>query len=69
MSETITADQVLEAAHGLDQEEFTRGDLAEKLGVEKPEIRKAFREARQSGKLEKVRDDEENTGWFRLTDQ
>jgi hypothetical protein len=69
MSETITSDQVLEAAQGLDQEEFTRGDLAEKLGVEKPEIRKAFREARQSGRLEKVRDDEENTGWFRLTDQ
>jgi DNA-binding transcriptional regulator LsrR (DeoR family) len=69
MAETITPDQVLEAAQGLDQEEFTRGDLAEKLGVEKPEIRKAFREARQSGRLEKVRDDEENTGWFRLTDQ
>jgi DNA-binding transcriptional regulator LsrR (DeoR family) len=69
MSETITADQVLQAAQGLDQEEFTRGDLAEKLGVEKPEIRKGFREARQSGRLEKVRDDEENTGWFRLTGQ
>jgi predicted DNA-binding protein (UPF0251 family) len=66
MSETITAEQVLEAARGLDQEEFTRGDLAERLGVEKPEIRKGFREARQSGRLEKVRDDEENTGWFRL---
>jgi transcription initiation factor IIE alpha subunit len=69
MSETITSDQVLEAAQGLDKEEFTRGDLAEKLGVEKPEIRKGFRQARQSGRLEKVRDDEENTGWFRLTDQ
>jgi DNA-binding transcriptional regulator LsrR (DeoR family) len=69
MTETITSDQVLEAAQGLGQDEFTRGDLAEKLGVEKPEIRKGFRQARQSGRLEKVRDDEENTGWFRLTDQ
>ena len=69
MSETITAEKVVEAAQGLGQEEFTRGDLAEKLGVEKPDIRKGFRQARQSGRLEKVRDDEENTGYFRLIDQ
>jgi len=69
MSETITAEQVVEAAQGLGQEEFTRGDLAEKLGVEKPDIKKGFRQARQSGRLEKVRDDEENTGYFRLIDQ
>jgi hypothetical protein len=69
MSETITAEQVVEAAQGLGQEEFTRGDLAEKLGVKKPDIRKGFRQARQSGRLEKVRDDEENTGYFRLIDQ
>jgi DNA-binding transcriptional regulator LsrR (DeoR family) len=69
MSETITAEQVVEAAQGLGQEEFTRGDLAEKLGVEKADIRKGFRQARQSGRLEKVRDDEENTGYFRLIDQ
>ena len=69
MSETITAEQVVEAAQGLGQEEFTRGDLAEKLGVEKPDLRKGFRQARQSGRLEKVRDDEENTGYFRLIDQ
>jgi hypothetical protein len=68
MSETITADQVVGAARELDQAEFTRGDLAEKLGVEKPELKKGFREARNSGRLEKVRDDEENTGHFRLTD-
>ena len=69
MSETITAEQVVEAAQELGQEEFTRGDLAEKLGVEKADIRKGFRQARQSGRLEKVRDDEENTGYFRLIDQ
>ena len=69
MSETITADQVLTAAKDLGQEEFTRGDLAEKLGVEKPDIKKGFRQARQAGRLEKVRDDEENTGYFRLIDK
>jgi DNA-binding transcriptional regulator LsrR (DeoR family) len=67
MSQTITADQVVEAAQSLGQDEFTRGDVAQKLGVEKPEIKKGFREARQAGRLEKVRDDEENTAYFRLT--
>lgn len=67
MPESITAEQVVDAARALDQEEFTRGDLAEKLGVEKPEIKPAFKEARHAGRLEKVRDDEENTGHFRLT--
>jgi DNA-binding transcriptional regulator LsrR (DeoR family) len=67
--QTITADQVVEAARDLDQEEFTRGDLASKLGVEKPDIRPAFRKARRAGRLEKVRDDEENTAYFRLTDK
>lgn len=69
MSQTITAEQIVEAARDLGQDEFTRGDLAEKLGVEKPELKPAFREARKAGRLEKVRDDEENTGHFRLTDQ
>jgi transcription initiation factor IIE alpha subunit len=67
MTDAITADKVVEAAKALDQEEFTRGDLAEQLGVEKQDIKPAFREARQGGRLEKVRDDEENTGHFRLT--
>jgi hypothetical protein len=66
MADAITSDQVVEAAKELGQEEFTRGDLASKLGVEKGEIREAFREARKAGRLEKTRDDEENTGHFRL---
>ena len=69
MSQTITAEQIVEAARDLGHDEFTRGDLAEKLGVEKPELKPAFREARKAGHLEKVRDDEENTGHFRLTDR
>ena len=62
----VTADQVVEAAQSLGKDEFSRGDLAEKLGVEKPDIKQAFREARQAGRLEKTRDDEDNTGYFRL---
>ena len=64
---TITADQLVEAAQALDQEEFTRADVAEQLGVEKPELKQAFARARKRGSVEKVRDDEENTGHFRLT--
>ncbi len=63
----ITADQIVEAAKALGTEEFSRGDLAAQLGVEKTDIKPAFREARQGGRLEKTRDDEENTGYFKLT--
>jgi hypothetical protein len=63
----VSPDQIVEAAESLDQAEFSRGDLADKLGVEKADLRKSFRIARKSGRLEKVRDDEENTGFFRLT--
>jgi hypothetical protein len=63
----ITEDQVVSAAQELGKDEFTRGDIANQLGVEKPELKQAFVRARKAGKLEKVRDDEENTGHFRLT--
>ena len=69
MSKDITADQVVGAAQDLAQAEFTRGEVAEKLGVAKPELKKGFRGARQSGRVEKVRDDAENTGYFRLADR
>ena len=67
MQLTITADQLVDAAQKLGQEEFTRGDVANQLGVEKPELKQAFVQARKAGRVEKVRDDEENTGYFRLT--
>ena len=69
MSEAITSAKIVEAAQALGKEEFSRGDLAEQLGVEKQDIKPAFKEARHQGKLEKVRDDEENTGYFKLTGQ
>jgi DNA-binding transcriptional regulator LsrR (DeoR family) len=67
MQLTITADQLVDAAQELGQEEFTRGDVANQLGVEKPELKQAFVQARKAGQIAKVRDDEENTGHFRLT--
>ena len=67
MQLTVTEDQVVEAAQQLGQDEFTRGDIAGKLGVEKPDIKQAFVHAKKAGRLEKTRDDEDNTGHFRLT--
>ena len=67
MQLTVTEDQVVEAAQQLGQDEFTRGDIASKLGVEKPDIKEAFVHAKKAGRLEKTRDDEDNTGHFRLT--
>jgi predicted DNA-binding protein (UPF0251 family) len=67
MAKTITPDQVVDAARDLDQVEFTRDDVAEKLGVGKPKFKEAFKQARESGRLEKVRDDAERKGRFRVT--
>ena len=63
----VTADQLIGAARELDQDEFTRADVAKELAVEKPDLKQAFVQARKAGKLEKTRDDEDNTGHFRLT--
>ena len=67
MQLTVTEDQLVTAAQELGQDEFTRADLAAKLGVEKPDLQQAFLHARKAGRLEKTRDDEDNTGHFRLT--
>ena len=67
MSKSITEDQVVATAQELGKDEFTRADLAEKLGVEKPDLSKPFRQARRAGRLDKVRDDDEGTGHFRLS--
>jgi hypothetical protein len=69
MPQRIKADEVVATASDLGQAEFTRDDLARKLGVKKAELRNAFRQARKSGRLEKVRDDEEGTGYFRVKDK
>ena len=68
MAKTITSDQIVGAAKELGQPEFTRSDVAEKLGVKTTELKDGFKEARTDSRLEKVRDDEEGTGVFRLSD-
>jgi DNA-binding transcriptional regulator LsrR (DeoR family) len=68
MADAITGDQLVAAARDLSKPEFTRADVAAKLGVDKTELQQAFKAARKSGRVEKVRDDEQNTGHFRLTD-
>jgi len=69
MPQDITDDQIVATARDLGQDEFTRADIAEKLGVDKSELSKPFRQARRAGRLDKVRDDDEGTGHFRLTDK
>ena len=66
MQLTVTEDQLINAAQDLKQDEFTRADVAAALGVDKPDLKQAFVHARKAGRLEKVRDDEENTARFRL---
>lgn len=62
----ITQQQVIEAAQKLGKEEFNRQDIATALGVEKSDVKLAFTQARKAGYFEKVRDDDENTGIFKL---
>lgn len=62
----VTEETVVEAAKALGTDEFTREDIAKQLGLMKPEVRQGFNKARKSGAFEKTRDDEENTGHFRL---
>lgn len=68
MAQEPTADQVVEAARAIGKPEFTRADIAQQLGVAKPEIRQAVQDAKRAGRIRKTRDDEENTGHFALTE-
>jgi hypothetical protein len=69
MADSVTADQVVAAARELGQEKFTRGNLLKQLGMSWDEMKPAFREARKSGRLERVDVDEGGKRRFRLTDQ
>lgn len=68
MAQNHTEDQVVDAAKDLDKEEFTREDVATKLGVEKSDIKKGFQQAKKAGRLIKTHDDESNTGHFKVAD-
>jgi DNA-binding MarR family transcriptional regulator len=67
MRDEITPERIVATARGLDQPEFTRAELADKLGVSMKDLKGAVKAARQSGRVEKVRDDDDGKGVFRLT--
>jgi hypothetical protein len=68
MAQTVTEEQVLSAARSLDQGEFTRQDVAEKLGAEVSAMQPSWKAAKQAGKLEKARS-EGGKRYFRLADR
>ena len=68
MADSPTQAEVVEAAQSLSQPEFTRDDLAAKLGKKKSDFKDGFKAARQAGQLEKLRDDDDGVGVFRLTE-
>ncbi len=65
MSKSATEIQVLDAARSLDQDEFTREDVAGKLGMEVKEMQPSWKAAKQAGSIEKVRT-EDDRRLFRL---
>lgn len=65
MASKSTQDQVLEAARSLGPE-FTREDVAKKLGVEVADMRPSWKAAKESGDLEQVRQDDDDQRYFAL---
>ena len=59
MAEAPTQDQVIEAARSVGSE-FTREDVAKKLGVEVSEMRPSWKALKESNQLKKVREDDGN---------
>ena len=68
MAEDATQEQVLEAARSLEGDEFTREDVAEKLGTDVSEMRPGWKAAKQANRLEKVREDGDKR-FFRVVEQ
>jgi hypothetical protein len=66
MENEITADRIVAAAEELGPE-FTRVELAAKLGVSNKDLRDPFKATKQAGRLERVGKDAEDRGVFRLT--
>ena len=58
---------MLEAARSLDGDQFTREDVAEKLGLEISEMQPSWKAAKEAGKLVKV-ESEEDKRVFKLAD-
>jgi len=68
MAETVTQEQVMEAARSLGREEFTREEIAEKLGAEVSEMRPSWKALKDADQIEKVRN-EGGKRYFRLADR
>lgn len=58
MTDSATQVQVLEAAKSLGKDEFTREDVADKLGMDVKQMQPSWKAAKQAGQLEKVRDED-----------
>jgi hypothetical protein len=56
MAQAPTQEEVIEAARSVGSE-FTREDVAKKLGVEVSEMRPSWKAAKESDAIEKVRTD------------
>lgn len=69
MTQAPTQDQVVQAARALGRPEFTRDEVAEQLGVERPQMKPSWKAAKDAGQVEKVRDAEDGKRYFRLTHQ
>jgi hypothetical protein len=65
MSETPTTEQVVDAARSIGGE-FTRDDVAEKLGIERSEMKPSWKAAKDAGQIEKVRSDADGQNYFRV---
>ncbi len=68
MAETVTQEQVMEAARSLGREEFTREEIAEKLGAEVSAMRPSWKALKDADQIEKVRN-EGGKRYFRLADR
>lgn len=65
MAQAPTQEEVLEAARSLGRDEFTRDDVAEKLGVEISEMQPSWKAAKDAGQIQKSRN-EGGTRYLRL---
>ena len=65
MAEETTQEEVLAAARALGRDEFTREDVAEKLGTEVSTMQPGWKAAKQADRLEKVRE-ADGKNYFRL---
>jgi hypothetical protein len=62
---STTEEAVVEAAKTIDGE-FTRDDVAGKLGIERSEMKPSWKAAKDSGKIEKVGQNSDGENLFKV---